>query len=220
MIFSFPASVEEISLKPTTMSHAAKPLKSPESPAESQEDHLSSLKALTEKLKLETRKPSSLDWRAQLEAMLTQSHRVSEALEATGNTEKQKTSGPLNWAKPPLGSGVIHEGRLPSVNRLGFGSTDQALEWLRKELAEMRLQDQQLARQLMNLRSDINNQRIVQTCSQHRKMLNDATFELEERDDMSDLCDVLISPGLGLSSTLKVIGVTKMNINSRRFSLC
>ncbi|XDV42718.1 hypothetical protein PO909_011335 [Leuciscus waleckii] len=154
------------------VSHANKPLKSPESLAAAQDDHLSSLKALTEKLKLETRKPSSLDWRAQLEKMLTQR-------------------------------------RQPSGNRLGFGSIDQALEWLKKELAEMRLQDQQLACQLMHLRTDINNQRIVQTCSQHRKMLNDATFELEERDDMSDLCD-----------TLKVIGVTKMNINSRRFSLC
>lgn len=84
----------------------------------------------------------------------------------------------------------------------------------------MRLQDQQLARQLMRLRNDINSLKIVQTCNQHRKMLNDATFELEERDDMSDLCDVPMSPGLGLSESLKVIGVTKMNINSRRFSLC
>uniref|UniRef100_A0A671SR77 Family with sequence similarity 167 member A n=1 Tax=Sinocyclocheilus anshuiensis TaxID=1608454 RepID=A0A671SR77_9TELE len=160
----------------------------------SQVDHLSSLKALTEKLKLETRKPSYLDWRAQLEAMLAQSHRDSEP--------------------------VVHEGKQSLGNTLGFGSIDQALEWLRKELAEMRLQDQQLARQLMRLRSDINSLRIVQTCNQHRRMLNDATFELEEWDDMSDLCDVPMSPGLGLSEPLKVIGVTKMNINSRRFSLC
>ncbi|KAK7142814.1 hypothetical protein R3I94_012232 [Phoxinus phoxinus] len=213
MIFSFPASVEEMSLKPMAVSHADTSLKSPES----QDDHLSSLKALTEKLKLETRKPTSLNWRAQLEEMLAQSHRVSET---PANTDKLKTSGPLQWAEPSLEAGVIHEGRQPSGNRLGFGSIDQALEWLKKELAEMRLQDQQLARQLMHLRTDINNQRIVQTCSQHREMLNDATFELEERDDMSDLCDDPMSPGLGLSSTLKVIGVTKMNINSRRFSLC
>lgn len=103
---------------------------------------------------------------------------------------------------------------------MGFKSIDQALEWLRKELAEMRLQDQQLALQLMRLRSDINNLKIVQTCNQHRIMLNDVTCELEERDDMSGLCDVPMSPGLGLSTPLKVIGVTKMNINTRRFSLC
>ncbi|XP_026108704.1 protein FAM167A-like [Carassius auratus] len=190
------------------MSHASK---TPESLVTSQVDHLSSLKALTEKLKLETRKPSYLDWRAQLEAMLVQSHRDSDLPAAAGDTEKQTTSGPVS---------VLHEGRKALGNTLGFGSIDQALEWLRNELAEMRLQDQQLAHQLMNLRTDINSLRIVQTCHQHRKMLNDATFELEERDDMSDLCDVPMSPGLGLSESLKVIGVTKMNINSRRFSLC
>lgn len=116
------------------MSHAAKPLKSSESLAASQDDDLSSLKALTEKLKLETRKPSYLDWKAQLEAMLAQSHRVSDA---SGHTEKQKTSGPLKWAKPSLGGGVIHEERQLSVNRLGFGSIDRALEWLRKELVSI-----------------------------------------------------------------------------------
>ncbi|XP_073683537.1 protein FAM167A-like [Garra rufa] len=198
------------------MSHASN---SPESLAGSQVDHLSSLKALTEKLKLETRKPSYLDWRAQLEAMLAQSHRDSELPAALGEPERQRTAGPVKWMKPSLSVNVVHEGRQPSENTLGFGSIDQALEWLRKELSEMRLQDQQLARQLLRLRSDINNLRIVQTCNQHRKMLNDATFELEERDDMSDLCDVPMSPGLGLSAPLKVIGVTKMNINSRRFSL-
>ncbi|XP_016139517.1 protein FAM167A-like [Sinocyclocheilus grahami] len=199
------------------MSHASKTL---ESLAASQVDHLSSLKALTEKLKLETRKPSYLDWRAQLEVMLAQSHRDSEPSAAPGDPERQRTSRPMKWTKPSLGISVVHEGRQSSGNTLRFGSIGQALEWLRKQLAEMRLQDQQLARQLMRLRSDINNLRIVQTCNQHHKMLNDATFELEERDDMSDLCDVPMSPGLGLSVPLKVIGVTKMNINSRRFSLC
>lgn len=86
---------------------------------------------------------------------------------------------------------------------------------------EMRVQDQQLARQLMRLRSDIHKLKIEQTCHLHRKMLNDATFELEERDELSDLlCDSPLTPGCGLSAPLKLIGVTKMNINARRFSLC
>ena len=84
---------------------------------------------------------------------------------------------------------------------------------------EMRLQDQQLARQLMRLRSDINKLKIEQTCQSHRRMLNDATFGLEERDELSDLlCECPATPGL--SAPLRLIGVTKMNINSRRFSLC
>lgn len=86
---------------------------------------------------------------------------------------------------------------------------------------DMRLQDQQLARQLMRLRSDINKLKIEQTCHLHRRMLNDATFGLEERDELSDLLfECPTTPGLGLSAPLRLIGVTKMNINSRRFSLC
>lgn len=86
---------------------------------------------------------------------------------------------------------------------------------------DMRLQDQQLAKQLMRLRSDINMLKIEQTCHLHRRMLNDATFGLEERDELSDLLfECPTTPGLGLSAPLRLIGVTKMNINSRRFSLC
>lgn len=86
---------------------------------------------------------------------------------------------------------------------------------------EMRLQDQQLARQLMRLRGDINKLKIEQTCHLHRRMLNAATFGLEEHDELSDLlCDSPVTPGFGLSAPLRLIGVTKMNINTRRFSLC
>lgn len=86
---------------------------------------------------------------------------------------------------------------------------------------EMRLQDQQLARQLMRLRGDINKLKIEQTCRLHRRMLNDATYELEERDELADLfCDSPLASSFSLSTPLKLIGVTKMNINSRRFSLC
>ncbi|CAI9577771.1 unnamed protein product [Staurois parvus] len=142
------------------------------------DDHLRNLKALTEKLRLETRRPSYLEWRAKLED------------QPWKNPEAPQNS---------LESKKIH----------GFDSIDEALNWLRKELTEMRLQDQQLARQLMRLRSDINKLKIEQTCHLHRRMLNDATYELEER-----------GPLLALSTPLKLIGVTKMNINSRRFSLC
>lgn len=87
--------------------------------------------------------------------------------------------------------------------------------------SDMRLQDRQLARQLMRLRSDINKLKIEQTCHLHRRMLNDATVGLEERDELSDLLfECPTTPGLGLSAPLRLIGVTKMNINSRRFSLC
>ncbi|KAH0622901.1 hypothetical protein JD844_025747 [Phrynosoma platyrhinos] len=144
------------------------------------DDHLRNLKALTQKLRLETRRPSYLEWKAQLEGLTWKSHPKPPEDEEDGQDEKPK-----------------------------------------EEHMEMRLQDQQLARQLMRLRSDINKLKIEQTCHLHRRMLNDATYEMEERDELSDLlCDFPLTSSFSLSAPLKLIGVTKMNINSRRFSLC
>eukprot|EP00079_Xenopus_tropicalis_P009503 XP_002933631.2 PREDICTED: protein FAM167A [Xenopus tropicalis] len=184
------------------------------------DDHLRSLKALTEKLRLETRRPSYLEWRAKLEDQTWKSPKPPEEQEekqqpgdgeepSCQNMEQVQLSPRV--PKEPIGSRKIN----------GFDNIDAALSWLRKELTEMRLQDQQLARQLMRLRSDINKLKIEQTCHLHRRMLNDATYELEERDELSDLlCDFPLMSPFSLSTPLKLIGVTKMNINSRRFSLC
>ncbi|KAM6992134.1 protein FAM167A [Tautogolabrus adspersus] len=178
------------------------------------DDHLMSLKALTEKLRLETRRPSYLEWKARLEA----EGRDSENGKGLSVVELEKE------VATPKEAVVNSDGiqcKLPSGVLKGFGNIDEALSWLRRELTDMRLQDQQLARQLMRLRNEINKLKIEQTCHLHRRMLNDATFGLEERDELSDLLyECPVTPGLGLSAPLRLIGVTKMNINSRRFSLC
>ncbi|XP_073481234.1 protein FAM167A [Aquarana catesbeiana] len=186
------------------------------------DDHLRNLKALTEKLRLETRRPSYLEWRAKLE---DQPWKNPEApLEQEVQETSQGDDGtfqPLEIKQIQKSLGTPKQNSLESKKIHGFDSIDEALIWLRKELTEMRLQDQQLARQLMRLRSDINKLKIEQTCHLHRRMLNDATYELEERDELSDLlCDFPMMSSFGLSTPLKLIGVTKMNINSRRFSLC
>lgn len=186
------------------------------------DDHLRNLKALTEKLRLETRRPSYLEWKAKLE------DQPWKNAEASTEQEVRETSQGEDGALPPLEmkqiqktSGAPKQDSMESKKIHGFDNIDEALNWLRKELTEMRLQDQQLARQLMRLRSDINKLKIEQTCHLHRRMLNDATYELEERDELSDLlCDFPMMSSFGLSTPLKLIGVTKMNINSRRFSLC
>ncbi|OCT81413.1 protein FAM167A [Xenopus laevis] len=186
------------------------------------DDHLRSLKALTEKLRLETRRPSYLEWRAKVEDQTWKSPKPPpEEPEVNQQPTDGEEPSSQNMEQVKLESSVPKETDIGSRKINGFDNIDEALNWLRKELTEMRLQDQQLARQLMRLRSDINKLKIEQTCHLHRRMLNDATFELEERDELSDLlCDFpLISP-FSLSAPLKLIGVTKMNINSRRFSLC
>lgn len=108
---------------------AANTLENPECIAAFKDDHLSSLKSLTEKLKLETKKSSDLDWRAQLEAMLTTSHNSSSS-----EAEKHASSHPFRCLKPSMNSGVFNEVRQPAGGMMGFKSIDQALEWLRKEL--------------------------------------------------------------------------------------
>lgn len=190
------------------------------------DDHLRSLKALTEKLRLETRRPSYLEWQARLEDQTWPFPRPAAEEESTEQAECGAGEPPLAHREAsehsPLPGGASQgEGPLCAGKLEGFQSIDQAITWLRKELAEMRLQDQQLARQLMRLRGDINKLKIEQTCRLHRRMLNDATYELEERDELSDLfCESPLASSFSLSTPLKLIGVTKMNINSRRFSLC
>ncbi|XP_060948069.1 protein FAM167A [Limanda limanda] len=178
------------------------------------DDHLLTLKALTEKLRLETRRPSYLEWQARLEV---------DRFKESGTGQNPILKEPEGKPAAPK-DGVNPDGiqcKPTSSVLKGFGNIDEALSWLRRELTDMRLQDQQLARQLMRLRNDINKLKIEQTCHLHRRMLNDATFGMEEQDELSDLLfECPLTPGLGLSAPLRLIGVTKMNINSRRFSLC
>ncbi|XP_040325811.1 protein FAM167A [Herpailurus yagouaroundi] len=185
------------------------------------DDHLRSLKALTEKLRLETRRPSYLEWQARLEEQTWPFPRPAAEQGECGEEEPSSPQREPGQHAPRNGGASQAAGPQPAGKLEGFESIDEAIAWLRKELMEMRLQDQQLARQLMRLRSDINKLKIEQTCDLHRRMLNDATYELEERDELSDLfCDSPLTSSFSLSTPLKLIGVTKMNINSRRFSLC
>ncbi|KAJ8355511.1 hypothetical protein SKAU_G00183050 [Synaphobranchus kaupii] len=179
------------------------------------DDHLGSLKALTEKLRLETRRPSYLAWKAHLEARGLRGLRAADT--PLGPIQQEALCSLRRPEADPHAPDPVQ----PATRLKGSGNIDEALVWLRKELTEMRLQDQQLAQQLLRVRSDIIKLKIEQTCHLHRSMLNDATYGLEERDELSDLlCDFPLTPGFGLSTPLRLIGVTKMNINSRRFSLC
>lgn len=86
---------------------------------------------------------------------------------------------------------------------------------------EMQAADQRLAQQLMRLRAQLHRLKVEQACHQHKEMLDDATFGLEGCEEDSDLlCNIPPKAAFLLSMPLKHIGVTRMNINSRRFSLC
>uniref|UniRef100_A0A4W4F645 Family with sequence similarity 167 member Ab n=1 Tax=Electrophorus electricus TaxID=8005 RepID=A0A4W4F645_ELEEL len=94
------------------------------------DDHLRTLKVLTEKLRLQTRRPSYLEWKSQVEAQCTRGS--SEPTEPTeldqGAGEEHRAAAKANGPK------FIQKRNLASGSLKGFGNIDEALVWLRKEL--------------------------------------------------------------------------------------
>ena len=81
----------------------------------------------------------------------------------------------------------------------------------------MRAQDQVLARTLIQIRQDIKELKLQRLCEHHQEILEDARDLEEEKDMMGELsCEYLQE---SFSPTLKQVGVTRMNIGSRRFSV-
>ncbi|XP_032216805.1 protein FAM167B [Mustela erminea] len=150
-----------------------------ETEEDEEEESLDSVKALTAKLRLQTRRPSYLEWTARVQSQA--------------------------WRRAQARPGLGGPGAL-----CGFDSMDSALEWLRRELREMRAQDQQLAGQLLRLRAQLHRLKVDQACHLHRELLDEAELELE------------LEPGAGLALAppLRHLGLTRMNISARRFTLC
>uniref|UniRef100_UPI0037E8222C protein FAM167A n=1 Tax=Semicossyphus pulcher TaxID=241346 RepID=UPI0037E8222C len=177
--------------------------------SEGETEDLDSVKALTEKLKLQTRRPSYLEWQ---ERVQSRPWKQSNSADSPGSGDKAVS----------MPATLRNENSQAVVRNIcGFETIDDALEFLRKELREMQAQDNHLARQLIRLRGEIHRLKVEQVCDRHKEMLDDATYELEECDEESDLlCDIPLKATFALSTPLKHLGLTKMNINSRRFSLC
>ncbi|KAM6912600.1 protein FAM167B [Xenentodon cancila] len=179
-----------------------------EESSEGDAEDLDNVKALTEKLKLETRRPSYLEWQERVQS----------------RPWRDMDAGPSPDSGGQLSMPAVlrdDNSELAVRNICGFETIDDALEFLRKELREMQVQDNRLARQLIRLRVEIHRLKVEQVCDRHKEMLDDATYELEECGEESDLlCDIPMKAAFALSTPLKHLGLTKMNINSRRFSLC
>lgn len=89
------------------------------------DDHLLNLKALTEKLRLETRRPSYLEWKAQVEAASFGGTRTARALDQVD---------PAGGPKETVVNSDLFQGNLSSGVQKPFGTIDEALRWLRREL--------------------------------------------------------------------------------------
>lgn len=97
------------------------------------DDHLMNLKALTEKLRLETRRPSYLEWKARLEV-------ASFREPATGKDQvfQVEPEGKVVTPKETVVNSDLFQCKLPSGVLKGFGNIDEALRWLRRELVRHR----------------------------------------------------------------------------------
>uniref|UniRef100_A0A2K5LSH4 Family with sequence similarity 167 member A n=1 Tax=Cercocebus atys TaxID=9531 RepID=A0A2K5LSH4_CERAT len=104
------------------------------------DDHLRSLKALTEKLRLETRRPSYLEWQARLEEQTWPFPRPAAEPQASleeGEHGGQEPLLPLREPgqhAPPARSASRGTTPLSTGKLEGFQSIDEAIAWLRKEL--------------------------------------------------------------------------------------
>lgn len=94
------------------------------------DDDLTNLKALTEKLRLETRRPSYLEWKARLEGARFQEPGSEEGqVFPAGPERKEVTPKETREVGPDLFHCKLSSGLLK-----GFGNLDEALKWLRREL--------------------------------------------------------------------------------------
>lgn len=84
----------------------------------------------------------------------------------------------------------------------------------------MRSQDQHLARQLLCIRQDIQQIKLDKSCEVHQDMLADVELEMEELEELAEICDQLPPDPELHDNPLRHIGVTRMNISRRRFSTC
>ncbi|XP_045754169.1 protein FAM167B [Mirounga angustirostris] len=152
-----------------------------ENEEDEEEESLDSVKALTAKLQLQTRRPSYLEWTARVQSQA--------------------------WRRAQTRPGLGGPGTL-----CGFDSMDSALEWLRRELREMQAQDRRLAGQLLRLRAQLHRLKVDQACHLHQELLDEAELELE--------LELEPGAGLALAPPLRHLGLTRMNISARRFTLC
>lgn len=103
------------------------------------DDHLRTLKALTEKLRLETRRPSYQEWRAQVEAHSARrptvpGKKTQDLGQGDGSSSNNQSPTEGRQGGSVLSGDVSGDTSPPSGNLKGFGNIDEALVWLRKEL--------------------------------------------------------------------------------------
>ncbi|XP_075922716.1 protein FAM167A-like [Petromyzon marinus] len=131
-------------------------------------DHLRCLKVVAEKMRLRTRRPSYLEWLSLVEAQeppASAAHRALAARSATRGPPRALQAGAV--PSPRAGAALEAKGngggesRGTRVGQWRGGEFGPTLTWLRRQLVEMRVQDQQLARRLVSVQSAVSRLKVA-----------------------------------------------------------
>lgn len=186
---------------------------------------LDRLKTVTTRLRLTTRRPSILEWKANVKQTMLSPHL---------SPQSQLVMNGLNGDNIDGGDEDHQEGKSETEERTyeqRRAHIEASLEWIRTELRAMKTQDHRLAMQLMRLRADIQQIKLQKTSSEHRDLIDNSAYSVEEESELmkSGIFDLsLIMPTMNnnnyecmsiVDKPLKDMGVTRMNLNRRRFSL-
>lgn len=93
------------------------------------DDDLMNLKALTKKLRLETRRPSYQEWKARLKVTHFHAPGIRQDQEFREKPERKEVTPKESEVCPDLFHSKLSSGVLK-----GFGNLDEALKWLKREL--------------------------------------------------------------------------------------
>ncbi|XP_071941934.1 protein FAM167A-like [Antedon mediterranea] len=164
---------------------------------EDRESEMTRLKFVAKKLNLATRRPSYMKWLEDLKKPALASY--------DKNCENRKETKAYGERKREVEEGI---------------------SWLKSELMLMRQQDQTLAQTLLSLRAEINEMRLQMSCNEHKEIIEDVRLSIVDEDetasDYNDLATTDRPPNfceMDHERPLKTLGVTRMNLRARRFSL-
>lgn len=98
----------------------------------------------------------------------------------------------------------------------------RSVDWLREELLTMKQQDQDIARQLISIRLEIQRLRLQHSIVTNKAILEDVAQDADDERafpyNHCELPEYLRLPGQ-VPAHLRHLGLTKLNISNRRFSL-
>lgn len=104
---------------------------------------------------------------------------------------------------------------VPNYKQLQEQKMKVDVDFLCGEMVSLRQKDQEISKSLLKIYTKIQKLKLKKSCMQHQALLEEATFEAAEADDVPDMCD---APHKYMSTILLSRGVTKQNVAWRRFS--